>query len=83
MGFQALDEAQAARDAELRSKAEGHKETAESRALVADICFGAAALAAGTAAFLWWRADADAAGAGRIDVGMVPGGGAVGYSGRF
>ncbi|MCK6569567.1 tetratricopeptide repeat protein [Myxococcota bacterium] len=83
MGFQALGEAQSARDAEIRSTASKHKDTAESRALVADICFGTAALAAGTAVFLWWRADAEAAGAGRIDVGMIPGGGALGYSGRF
>jgi tetratricopeptide (TPR) repeat protein len=83
MGFQALSEAQAARDAEIRRDAQKHKDTAESRALVADVCFGAAAAAAGTAVFLWWRADADSAGAGRIDVGVVPGGGAIGYTSRF
>jgi len=83
MGFQALGEAQSARDAEIRSTASKHKDQAEAHALVADLCFGTAALAAGAAVILWWRADAEAAGAGRIDVGMIPGGGALGYSGRF
>lgn len=83
LGFQALSEASAARDADVRSKAKTHKDAAESKALIADMCFGAAAVAAGTAVFLWWRADSEAAGAGRIDVGYVPGGGSLGYTTAF
>lgn len=83
LGFQALDEASAARDADVRADAKKHKDSAESGALLADVCFGAAAAAAGAAVFLWWRADAEAATAGQVEVSLVPGGGALGFSGRF
>ena len=83
LGFQALDEATAARDADVRSVAKKHKDSAESGALLADACFGAAAAAAGAAVFLWWRADAEAATAGQVEVSLVPGGGGLGFSGRF
>lgn len=83
LGFQALGEASDARDATLRSDAKTHKDAAESKALIADICFGTAAVAAGTAVFLWWRADREAAGAGEIEVGWLPGGGSLGYHARF
>lgn len=83
LGFQALGEASDARDATLRSDAKSHKDAAESKALIADICFGTAAVAAGTAVFLWWRADREAAGAGEIEVGWLPGGGSLGYHTRF
>lgn len=82
-GFQALGEASDARDADLRSVAVKHKDAADSKALIADVCFGTAAVAAGAAVFLWWRADSEAATAGSIEVGWLPGGGALGYQGRF
>ncbi len=84
LGFSALGDADAARKAELRDVAKKHKSAAESSALTADLCFGASALAAGAAVFLWWRADAaSAVPGGEIQVGALPGGGALGYSAHF
>lgn len=83
IGFQALGEASDARDADVRSVAQKHKDSAESKALIADVCFGTAAVAAGAAVLLWWRADSAAATAGSIEVTWLPGGGALGYQARF
>lgn len=59
-GMQALDSADSARGAELRSVAQTHKSDAESKALIADLAFGAGAAAIGAAVYLWLEADAAA-----------------------
>jgi tetratricopeptide (TPR) repeat protein len=82
-GLQALDEASAARSADIRSVASKHKDQAESKALLADVAFGAGAVAAAAAVYLWWRADDAAATEQHIDVGVGPGGLGVGWTGRF
>ncbi len=79
-GMQALDSADSARGAELRSVASGHKDDAESKALIADVAFGVGAAAVGTAVYLWLRADAAADGpSGHVEVGASADSAQVGY----
>lgn len=78
-GLDALTEASAARAAETRAEGVEHKDAAEQSALVADISFAVGAVAVGTAIFLWTRADAAVEDA-RVEVGVAPGGGYLGYS---
>ncbi|MSP72198.1 MAG: tetratricopeptide repeat protein [Myxococcales bacterium] len=82
-GFQSLSAASVARDADVRTTAQKHKDEAESKALTADALFATSALAAATAAYLWLRADHTAANAGRVEVSVLPDGFTFGYGGRF
>lgn len=56
-GLVALDDADAARAAQDRGKAEDFKSSAEGSALIADVAFGVGALAVGTAVVLWLQDD--------------------------
>ncbi|MCA9544549.1 MAG: hypothetical protein KC613_09165 [Myxococcales bacterium] len=81
-GFQALDDASKARAADRRGPAQAYKADAEQSALLADISFGLAAVGVGVAAWLWLDAD-QAKAEGQVQVGALPGGGLVGWTGRF
>jgi len=83
LGLGALDEADAARAAPLRTDARKHKDAAESGALAADALFGVGALSAAAAVYLWLRADSLAAPAAEVELGAAPSGGWLGVSGRF
>lgn len=83
LGFSALGEAADARKSDIRADAKKHKSAAESSALLADVSFGVGAAAAAAAVFLWWQADAASVPGGQVELSALPGGGAVGYSGRF
>ncbi|MEZ4434361.1 MAG: tetratricopeptide repeat protein [bacterium] len=82
-GLTALDEASRARAADTAAQARPLKEDAEQSALYADISFGVAAAAVGAAVVLWALADDGAAAEGRVDVGLAPGGGYIGYGLSF
>lgn len=84
-GLLALDDADAARDAVDRGKAEDLKASAESSALVADVAFGVGALAIGTAVVLWLRADSAPETRSDVQVGATPtaDGWRVGIGGTF
>lgn len=78
-GLDALDQASQARAAETRDDTLEFKDGAEQSALIADIAFATSAVAVGTAIFLWTRAD-HAQQDARVEVGLAPGGGYLGYS---
>lgn len=83
-GLDALDLASQARAAETAATAQPLADDAEQSALFAHVTFGVAAAAVGTAVVLWWLEDDAAHTAGRVDVGLVPGGGGyVGYGTQF
>lgn len=83
-GMVALDEADSARAARDRSKAEQHKSDAESNALIADVAFGVGALAVGTAVVLWLQDDGPDTRSG-VQVGAAPtaDGWRIGLGGTF
>lgn len=78
-GLDALDQASKARAAETRDETITFKDGAEQSALIADISFGVGAVAVGTAIFLWARSDRARQDA-RVQMGLAPGGGYLGYS---
>lgn len=84
-GMVALDEADAARAAADRGKAEDLKSSAESAALIADVAFGVGALAIGTAVVLWLQADGTPDTQSDVQVGATPtrDGWQFGIGGRF
>jgi tetratricopeptide (TPR) repeat protein len=83
-GLVALDEADSARAARDRTKAEQHKSDAESNALIADVAFGVGALAIGTAVVLWLQDDTPTR-RGAVQVGAAPtaDGWQIGIGGAF
>jgi tetratricopeptide (TPR) repeat protein len=82
-GLKALDSAASARDATVRSKAQGFKSDAESQAVVADVAFAVGAVGLAGAAVLWFLADNRAETDGQVQVGLTPGGAAIGFTGTF
>ncbi len=62
--------------------AESELDGLESRALAADLFFGAAAVSAAVAAVLYWRSD-EAVEAPRVGLNFRPGGAVVGVGGQF
>lgn len=83
-GLKALGSAADARDATVRSKAQGFKDDAEGQALVADVAFAVGAAGLAGAAVLWFLADnrADDS-AGQVQVGLTPDGASIGFTGTF
>ena len=83
-GLVALDDADAARAAQDRGKAEDFKASAESSALIADVAFGVGALAVGTAVVLWLQDDKPGT-RSSVSVGAAPtaNGWRVGLGGAF
>lgn len=83
-GLVALDDADAARAAQDRGKAEDFKSSAESSALIADVAFGVGALAVGTAVVLWLQDDAPET-RSSVSVGAAPtaDGWRLGIGGQF
>lgn len=82
-GLAALDAASNARAADTADETRPLKADAEQSALLADISFGVAAAAVGTAVVLWWLADDEASAQGSVDIGLAPGGGYIGYGLSF
>lgn len=82
-GLDALDAAAQARAADTADEARPLKTRAEQSALFADLAFGAAAVAVGAAIVLWAIDGDDAETAGRLDLGLAPGGGYLGYGVAF
>lgn len=82
-GLDALDTASQARAAETAATAGPLADDAEQSALIAHVGFGVAAAAVGTAVVLWWLEDDAAHTEGRVDLGVVPGGGFIGYGSSF
>lgn len=84
-GLVALDEADSARAAADRGKANDHKAAAEDAALLADVAFGVGALAVGTAVVLWLQADKAPETRSAVQVGATPtpDGWRVGVGGTF
>ncbi len=83
VGLQALDDASAARASDVRSEASDLKDSAESKALLADVAFGVSAAAVGAAVALWWWSDRQATAEGNVEIGLAPGSVRLGYGLRF
>ncbi|MCB9538796.1 MAG: hypothetical protein H6704_21385 [Myxococcales bacterium] len=83
LGLQALDDASAARQSDVRSEASALKDDAESKALIADVAFGVSAVAVGAAVALWWWADREASSQGAVQVGLGPDAVHLGYGLSF
>ena len=82
-GKQALDSATRARAEEQRGPAQTHKDDAESKALLADVMFGTAAVGVGLSVWLWLRADATANAAGHLDISAGRDGASLGWTQSF